>query len=90
MRHLQTGLVDEPASPSSTRSRSSVRGAPGNGAFAAEVALDLRAVRRAARAALERRLADHDGVQVERLLLQPFAFRLGFDDVGERESERSG
>src|SRR4030095_8980857 len=52
------------------------------GTFAAELALDVEEyLKQIAR--LERGMADDDGVQIGRLILEPLPFRFGFDEIGD-------
>ena len=34
---------------------------------------------------VERRIANRNGIQISRLILQPFPFRIGFDEIRDRE-----
>src|SRR5262245_21914746 len=79
MRHLQAGLVDHVISRQDEiqiqRSRST-----GVGTFPAELPLDLEE-RREQRARVERGRSDHDGVQIQRLILESLPLRYGLHEI---------
>ena len=79
MRNLQPGLVDRLIAEQH-QIQIEGSGSAGSRPRAAEVGFDPeQAIEQLA--SPERGLADQHGVQVERLILQPFPFRFGLDDL---------